>query len=56
MDLSKAYGSLPHDFIVAKLEANGFDLNRFCFMHGYLDCFLQRVQIGSHNRATFRFQ
>ena len=48
MDLSKAYDCLPHDLLIAKLEAYGFDFNSLCLMYSYLDCRHQRVKIGSH--------
>ena len=32
MDLSKAYDCLPHDLIIAKLEAYGLDTNRLRFL------------------------
>ena len=36
MDLSKAYDCLPHDLIIAKLEACGLDTNSLRFIFGYL--------------------
>ena len=51
MDLSKAYDCLPHDLLIAKLQAYGFDLNSLCLMYSYLDGRHQRVKIGSH-RST----
>ena len=38
MDLSKAYDCLPHDLLIAKLEARGFHLNSHFLMYSYLDC------------------
>ena len=51
MDLSKACDCLPHDLLIAKQEAYGFDFNRLCLMYSCLDCRHQRVKIGSH-RST----
>ena len=51
MDLSKAYDCLPHDLLIAKLEAYGLDVNSLRLMYSYLDNRLQRVKIGSH-RST----
>ena len=36
MDLSKAYDSLNHDLLLAKLEAYGLDNNAVSFMKSYL--------------------
>ena len=36
MDLSKAFDCLPHDLLVAKLEAYGFDRNTLKLFHSYL--------------------
>ena len=51
MDLSKAYDCLPHDLLIAKLEAYGLDVNSLRLMYSYLDSRIQRVKIGSH-RST----
>ena len=45
MDLSKAYDSLPHDLLVAKLEAYGIDKNRLNLIHNYLTNLNQRTKI-----------
>ena len=42
MDLSKAYDTLPHDLIIAKLEANVLDTNNLRFIFDYLSCKKQR--------------
>ena len=36
MDFSKAYDSLPHDFLAAKFEAYGIDKNGLNLIHNYL--------------------
>ena len=51
MDLSKAYDCLPHDLLIAKLEAYGLDVNSLRLMYSYLDSRIQRVKIDSH-RST----
>ena len=38
MDLSKAYDCLPHDLVIAKLEAYGFDTNSLRFLFDYMRC------------------
>ena len=48
MDLSKAYDCLPHDLLIAKFKAYGFDFNSFYLLYSYLDCRHQSVKIGSH--------
>ena len=45
MDLSKAYDCIPHDLLLAKLEAYGFGLESLNFMNSYLPNRLQRVKI-----------
>ena len=49
MDLSKAYGCLPHDPIVAKFEAYGLSKNSLNSLLDYLEGRKQRVKIGSSN-------
>ena len=45
MDLSKAYDRIPHDLLLAKLGAYGFDLESLNVMNSYLTNGLQRVKI-----------
>ena len=47
MDLSKAYDCLPHDLIIAKLEAYGFDKHSLQLIHAYLTNRKQRVKVGN---------
>ena len=47
MDLSKAYDCLPHDLIIAKFEAYGFDNIRLKLFHSYFSNRKQRVKIRS---------
>ena len=44
-DLSKAFDCLPHDLIIAKLHAYGFDKASLRLMHSYLTGRYQRVKI-----------
>ena len=53
MDLSKAYDCLPHDLLIAKLEAYRLDMNSLASLHSYLNKRYQRVKIGSQ-RSTAR--
>ena len=47
MDLSKVYDCLPHDLIIAKLEAYGLNTNSLRFIFDYLSCRKQRTKVGS---------
>ena len=47
MDLSKAYDCLPHDLLLAKMEAYGFNIDSLKLMHSYLLGRRQRVKIGT---------
>ena len=46
MDLSKAYDTLHHGLLLAKLHAYGFDKQSLTFLYSYLSCRKQRVRIG----------
>ena len=47
MDLSKAFDCLPHDLLIAKLEAYGFSNSSLLLIYDYLSGRKQRVKIGS---------
>ena len=47
MDLSKAYDCLPHDLLIAKLEAYGLDNDSLNLLLDYLSFREQRTKVGS---------
>ena len=47
MDLSKAYDCLPHDLLIAKLEAYGLDNDSLNLLLDYLSFRRQRTKVGS---------
>ena len=52
MDLSKAFDCIPHDLIIAKLAAYGFDKNMICYIYSYLNSRKQCVSI-KNTKSTF---
>ena len=45
MDLSKAFDCIPHEFMIAKLHAYGFEIKCLELVHSYLKGRNQRVKI-----------
>ena len=48
MDLSKAFDCLPHDLLIAKLHAYGFNDNALRLLYNYLQGRVQRVKLNSN--------
>ena len=46
MDLSKAFGTIPHELLLAKLKANGVNITSCMLLKDYLHGRMQRVKVG----------
>ena len=51
MDLSKAFDTLNHDLLIAKLHVYGFDIKTLKLLHSYLTKRWQRIKVNSSFRA-----
>ena len=49
MDLSEAFDCLPHDLLIAKLAAYGFDHNTIELIHSYLKNRKRSVRINGYH-------
>ena len=47
LDLSEAFDCIPHDLLIAKLNAHGFDRNSLVFVYSYLKQRNQCVNLGN---------
>ena len=47
MDLNKAFDTINHDLLIAKLHAYGLDKNALCLVKDYLSGRKQRVKVGN---------
>ena len=53
-DLSKAFDCLPHDLLIAKLHAYGFEKSSFELVNSYLSDGKQRIKIENTYSAWFQ--
>ena len=47
MDLSKAFDCIPHDLLIATMEAHNFSKDLLTFLYSYLKCWKQYVNINN---------
>ena len=47
MEVSKAFDFIPHELLIAKMHAYGFDLNSVTFIHSCLKNRKQNVKINN---------
>ena len=47
MDLCKVFHCIPHELLIAKMHAYGFDLNSLTFFYSYLKNRKQNVKINN---------
>ena len=50
MGLSKAFDCIPHNLLIAKLHAYGFNKKALTFLYSYLKCMKQSVKINDTER------
>ena len=55
MDLPKAYDCLPHDLLIAKLDAYGLDTSSLSLLKKYLPNRRQRTKVGPTFNDWFEF-
>ena len=53
MELSKAFDCIPHDLVIAKLAAYGFNKKMICYIYSYLKSRKQFISVNNIN-STFK--
>ena len=49
MEVTKAFDTLNHDLLFARLEAYGFSVNSLSYIHSYLNKHLQKTNVNNND-------
>ena len=56
MDLSKTFDSLPHDILITKLHAYGFEMSALKLIYSYLIDMTQTVKVKGERSTEYQIK